>query len=135
MWIPWFSLIAAAGPAAPAVTVGDPYARASVTPASAAFMTLKNSDTVPHALVGVTSAAAGTIEIHTMATGADGAMEMRPLPRLDLAPGATATLAPGGMHVMLIGLVRPLAEGDTVELVLKFEDGTTLPVRAPVRRP
>jgi copper(I)-binding protein len=44
------------------------------------------------------------------------------------------TLKPGGLHVMLIGLKQPLEPGDMVDLALTFEDGSRIPVQAPVRR-
>ena len=48
-------------------------------------------------------------------------MEMVPVDRIELPAGATASLQPGGYHVMLLDLVAPLAEGDQLELTLSFE--------------
>ena len=48
-------------------------------------------------------------------------------------------MAPGGMHLMLVGMRRAVAEGDTVAVVLQFTRGAgaadSLPVRLPVRAP
>jgi hypothetical protein len=56
-----------------------------------------------------------------------------------IAPGATLAMAPGGMHLMLVGMRRAVAEGDTVDVVLRFTRGAgaadSLPVRLPVRAP
>jgi copper(I)-binding protein len=43
------------------------------------------------------------------------------------------SLRPGGLHLMLFGLAAPLAEGDTVQMTLTLDDGSTLDVRAAVR--
>ncbi|MEQ1569596.1 MAG: copper chaperone PCu(A)C [Myxococcota bacterium] len=129
------SSLALANPANTTVRVVDPYARATVTPSSAGFLVLNNTDTVAHAVVGAASPLVKTVEIHVMETGADGAMTMRPIPRIDLAPGASATLAPGGMHLMLIGVTAPLADGGKLPLTLTFEDGTTSALELPVRKP
>ncbi|PKP62731.1 MAG: hypothetical protein CVT86_07040, partial [Alphaproteobacteria bacterium HGW-Alphaproteobacteria-8] len=50
----------------------------------------------------------------------------------DLAPGAPAVLAPGGLHVMLMGLTAPLAAGDALPLTLIFEKAGSVTLSAPV---
>ena len=61
-------------------------------------------------------------------------MRMRPLPAgLTVPPGGAAALAPGGRHVMLIGLRRPLGAGTIVPLTLHFAGGLTVDMEAPVR--
>jgi periplasmic copper chaperone A len=47
-------------------------------------------------------------------------MEMRPLASLDVKPGATVAMKPGGYHIMLTGLKQPLKEGDQFPLHLQF---------------
>jgi len=44
-------------------------------------------------------------------------------------------MEPGGVHVMLVGLRRALAVGDSVRLRLHFSDSTTVPVTVPVVTP
>jgi copper(I)-binding protein len=60
-------------------------------------------------------------------------MKMRRIERIELPAGETVTLAPGELHVMLIGLKRGLNPGDQVELTLSLDDGTAVKVQAPVR--
>ena len=48
-------------------------------------------------------------------------MEMRPKTDVVIPPGAALTFAPGGNHVMLIGLTKPLRAGDIVTLKLTFD--------------
>ena len=62
-----------------------------------------------------------------------GEMGMRPVERIAAPAHATTTLAPGGYHIMLIGLVKPLVSGDTVQVTLTFASGTTTQVGAVVR--
>ena len=52
-----------------------------------------------------------------------GISRMRATPALRLAPGAGATLAPGGFHLMLMRPVKPLHAGDRVAIEFTLEDG------------
>ncbi len=52
---------------------------------------------------------------------------------LQLAPGQRVDFAPGGYHLMLVNLRRPLRDGDSVSFTLVSDDGQTLSVEAPVR--
>ncbi|WP_232424102.1 copper chaperone PCu(A)C [Imhoffiella purpurea] len=124
-----------AGPLAAEIQVTDPYARA--VPAgqrnSAAFMVLSNHSGEDRALVAAESPVAETVELHTHVM-ADGMMQMRRIERIDIPAGGTATLAPGGLHIMLIGLGQPLDPGTDIDLELRFDDGETLDLEVPVRR-
>lgn len=117
-----------------AVGVLDPYARAVPPgqPNSAVFMTLTNDGTLPRALVAAASPVAQSVELHNHVRE-DGMMRMRQVERIEIPPGQHVALAPGGLHVMLIGLKDGLAPGDTVDLSLSFDDGSTARVQAPVR--
>lgn len=84
-------------------------------------------------LIGVSSPVSGTAELHSM-TIEQGVMKMRPLRYLDLPAGRPVTLAPGGNHVMLFDLKKPLAAGSRVPVVLDIEiAGKRLTVRAQAR--
>jgi periplasmic copper chaperone A len=87
-------------------------------------------------LLGAESPAAGGAEIHEMRMDGN-VMRMRPVARLDLPPGKTVELRPGGHHMMLVDLKRPLRKGDLVPIRLKVElsDKTikTIQVLAEVR--
>ena len=125
---------ASAKAASERVTVSKARVRAAPpgAPATAAFMTL--TATGPGAaLVSAASDAATTVELHTH-TEVDGAMQMRPVERIEVPADGAVTLEPGGLHVMLIGPTRALAEGDTVALTLTFDDGSTQDLSAPVTR-
>ncbi|MBU0499811.1 MAG: copper chaperone PCu(A)C [Gammaproteobacteria bacterium] len=116
------------------VSAKDPYVRA-VPPGmanSAAFMQLNNGDKGDHALVAAESPVAQTVELHTHVQEG-GMMMMRKIEKIDLPAGQTVALQPGGLHVMLIGLVKELKPGDQVELTLVYEDGSKSRVSAPVK--
>lgn len=70
----------------------------------------------------------------TAAAPATGAMVMRPVPGgLAVPSGRDVVLAPGGYHLMLLALARPLAPGDTFELTLTFQRAGDQTVRVEVR--
>jgi len=87
-------------------------------------------------LLGAESPAARSAELHEMKMDGD-VMRMRTVPRLELPPGKTVELKPGGYHMMLVDLKRPLRKGDLVPIRLKVElsDKTvkTIQVMAEVR--
>jgi periplasmic copper chaperone A len=125
------ALIAAAQPVA--LTVEDAWIRA--TPAvdvAAAYLTLHNSGTRPVVVSAVRSPAAAAAMIHET-TMVNGQSRMRAHEPLRIAPGETVRFAPGGLHIMLHTLARPLAAGEEVPLVLLLEGGGSLTVTARVR--
>ncbi|NKN32840.1 copper chaperone PCu(A)C [Marichromatium bheemlicum] len=118
------------------VVVADAYVRAVPPgqPNSAAFMVLDNRGGEPRALVAATSPVAEVVELHTH-DEAGGMMRMRRIERIELPAGESVRLAPGGLHVMLIGLRQPLSGEVPVTLELELDDGTRIEVEAPVRAP
>jgi periplasmic copper chaperone A len=142
------------------VTVTDAWARTSPAMASvgAAYMTLESKD--GDALVGasVDPSVAGKVEIHetvmaessdtTMGMGSDttamgmgsdttmagsGAMTMQPVASIPLPAGEAVSLAPGGYHLMLLDLAKPLTTGETIQITLTFEKAGSQTVDAEVR--
>jgi hypothetical protein len=114
------------------IAVSDAWARASVTATGAAYLTVSNSGNKDDVLLEVRSPVAEKVEIHDMTM--DGmVMKMRRLDALPVAAGESVALAPGGKHIMLIGLVEPLSEGMAVPLTLVFERAGEVAVSAPVR--
>jgi periplasmic copper chaperone A len=99
---------------------------------AAAYLTLHNTGATPVVVVGVRSTSAAQAMIHET-TLSNGQSAMRPHEQLRIEPGATVRLAPGGLHIMLHMLTRPLSPGDAVPLVLLLEGGGTLEVTAHVR--
>jgi copper(I)-binding protein len=118
-----------------------PWARA--TPGGAkvggGYVTIVNHGTEPDRLVGATVPdRSDRVDVHEMAMK-DGIMTMRPLPDgLEIRPGETVELKPGGYHLMLQDLKAPLKEGDKVDATLTFQKAgavkvyfTVAPIGAP----
>lgn len=118
------------------VEVRDAHAHATSTaqPVGAGFLTIANGGTADR-LLGVSCACSQSAEMHSMSMDG-GVMKMRKLEAIDIPAKGSVTLEPGGMHLMLIGLKAPLAEGQQVPLELRFDKAgvvkTTLKVKARV---
>ncbi len=103
--------------------IGHPWTRATppTAPSGGGYLTVTNSGATADRLVAASSAAAGQVQIHEMKM--DGTiMRMRELDNgLEIPPGATVALAPGGFHLMMMGLKAPLKEATRVPVTLTFE--------------
>lgn len=104
-----------------ALNITDARAHATVPaqPVGAVYMTI--SSTSPLTLVKAESDVAKDVQIHDMHKD-HGVMKMREQKNLKIGEGEKLVLAPGGMHVMLLGLKRQLKSGETISLTLRFED-------------
>jgi copper(I)-binding protein len=91
------------------------------------FLMVDNGSETPVALVDATSPAADSVRMHEMVNG-----RMTDVARLNVAAHGRLLLAPGGYHLMLHGLRRRLAVGDSVALELRFDPGGPVTIRAPV---
>jgi hypothetical protein len=139
---PALKLAAAAMPAATAatfkvgtLTIEQPWTRATPGGAKVAggYVKITNTGTLPDKLVGGSFERAGRFEVHEMSMN-NGVMTMRPVSGgLDIAPGASVMLAPGGFHMMFMDLKQPLKEGDSVKGTLTFEKAGTVDVVFDVR--
>ncbi len=118
------------------VEVTNAWARATVPGQNVGGVYMDVRSPAAARLVGVSSPAAATAEIHQMKME-NGVMKMSAVAGVDLPPGQTVKLAPGGYHVMLLNLKKPLATGDSVPVTLTIETGKktrqTLEVKAEVR--
>ena len=115
------SLLCVSGMArAQSVEVKDAWVRGTV-PAqkvTGAFMEITGKNAVR--LLSVESPLAASAEIHNMSMQS-GVMKMSPVEGIDVPAGKTVKLAPGGYHVMLMGLKQQMKAGDLVPLKLTFE--------------
>lgn len=113
------------------VAVTDPWARASILASrpAAAYVTLQS--TTGDRLVALTTPVADQVTIN-MEKEVNGVSRMEPLPTLDLPAGERVMMAPGGMHLMLMGLKDKLAEGSRFRLTLTFETAAPVTVEVPV---
>ena len=124
---------ASVAPAAP--TVSDAWVRPPIGPdrPAAGYMTITNPGSKADALLGVSSPIAMSVEIHETTPDASGMMAMHPVESIDIPAGGSATLEPGGYHLMLMGVKEMPAVGGTVELRLTFEKAGDVVVQAEVK--
>ncbi|MFC7298991.1 copper chaperone PCu(A)C [Herminiimonas aquatilis] len=125
---------AASSTSMPTVTGAWARATAPGQMVGAVYMTIASP--VGARLQKIETSAAKMVEVHAM-EHQNGIMRMRAVPSLHLAAGATVDLAPGGMHLMLMGLKQPLKAGDTLQLTMTFTTdklaANTLVVDVPIR--
>lgn len=110
--------------------IDHPWSRATPGGAKVAggYMKITNSGKESDRLIGGTLVSAGIVEIHEMAMEGN-TMRMRALAQgLEIKPGQTVELKPGGFHVMFLDLKSPLKEGEKVKGTLVFQRAGTIEV-------
>ncbi len=99
-----------------------------------AYITIKNIDSVPVIITSVHSTGAQSAELHESMMH-DGMAHMTARPSVRIARDSTMAMVPGGLHVMLNGLTRPLVVGDTLTVTFILNDGRRVPAPVVVRSP
>lgn len=117
------------------ISVTDAWVRATMPgqPVGAAYMQIESD--ADARLVGVSSSAVPRVEVHEMKMDGD-VMRMREVKAVDLPKGRTVSLEPGGFHIMLMNLKKPIVAGDSIPLTLTIESGgkqQTVEVKAEAR--
>lgn len=102
---------------------------------TSAGMVLRNLGSKPIVLTAFRSDVAARNELMTMRHDAQGRMGMITVKSLTVPARGELVLKPGGDHLMLMGLKRPLKVGERLTLTLVTADGQTITVRAPVLKP
>lgn len=113
---------ASAGQCVPALKDGWVRLGPVAMPVMAGFGRIENPCPRPVVVVSVRSAAFGEVSIHESRV-VDGVNRMRELSELPVAPKSSATLAPGGLHLMLMRPIAPPKEGDKVAVTFRLKDG------------
>jgi copper(I)-binding protein len=113
--------------------VERPWARASLAGVrnGIVYGRLVDEGTAVVELVGAFTPVAGHVEFHEHSMTA-GVMTMRQLARIEVKPGQAVLLQPGGMHMMLIDLKRPLKAGESFPLTLTLADGESVTIAVSV---
>lgn len=89
---------------------------------AAVYLSIRNHSDDDDRLFRIEGDVADRIEIHTHIQDDAGVMRMTKLEDgIPIVSGATHRLAPGGDHIMLLGLSEPLEQGDTFELLMFFD--------------
>lgn len=114
------------------VEVYDAWVRAPnpAVDVAGAYMTLVNTGSQPLSLMAISSPHASIVEMHETKE-IDGMMSMQKVVRLAIPANGSVKLAPGGMHLMLVGLGRPVPRA--MEFTLRFDDGKTITTSALVK--
>jgi copper(I)-binding protein len=102
--------------------ISAPWARATPKGAGVGggYMKVTNTGTAPDRLVGGSTDISRTFEVHEM-TIEGGVMIMRRIAGgLEIKPGQTIELKPGGYHIMFVGLKKQLMQGDHFTVKLEF---------------
>lgn len=119
--------------APPELVISEPWVR--LVPQNAAttalFFKLKNGGATDVRVVGAATPAARVAELHEH-LHENGMMKMRKVPFIEVKAHGDVSFQPGGLHLMLIGLVSPLKAGDKVTVTLQMADKSTLTLMAPV---
>ena len=115
------------------ITVSHAWARATVPSAKngAVFLTITAPPSLSDKLIAVRSSAAEEAQLHRHIME-NGIARMASIAAIELAQGKAVKLDPQGLHVMLVGLKKPLQEGDRIALTLVFEKSGDMPVEVPV---
>lgn len=103
--------------------IAHPWTRATPKGAGVGggYLKITNKGTAPDRLTAVSSDAAGMVEVHEMKMSGSK-MEMRPLKGgIEIKPGQTVELKPGGYHVMFMHLKQPFEQGKRIKATLTFE--------------
>ena len=117
------------------VTVEDAWARTNpLNPDSGSVYVILTSDTDDAILYAdVDFSIAMSTEVHETLTAADGSTTTQMVEPVPLPAGQPVAFEPGGLHIMLMGLVEPLVAGNVVSVTLTLESGNLVTFDAEVR--
>ena len=117
------------------VTIQDAWARPGFRgDTSAVYLTIINPTDLGDGLIGASSDVAGVTEIHLSRMDDAGTMTMERQDLVFIPANGYAELSPGGLHVMLINLMKDLSVGDTFPLTLEFQRAGDLTVEVEVKQ-
>jgi copper(I)-binding protein len=122
----------AAAPSKSALEVTDGWSRpAAAGTNGVGYLTILNHGARPQTLVAVEAPIAQKVEMHSMSMQG-GVMRMGPVASVVVPAGGKAAFEPGGYHLMLVGLKKPLNLGDQISATLRFADGEKVAARLSV---
>lgn len=106
------------------VTFDDGWAKATDSPMSGVFGTIRNPGEADVLLSGVSGELGGATELHETVPGGSGMMMQEKEDGFLVPAGGELVLEPGGNHIMLMELERPITTGQEITLTLEFDGGT-----------
>jgi len=107
------------------INIENPWIRASSGPNAALFMTLVNTSDKSEKLKGAQIDVCAHTELHTHVEE-KGVFRMREVETIEIPASGQTELKPGGHHVMLMKIHRPLKEGDEIPVTLSFDGGASI---------
>jgi len=115
------------------LTIDQPWSRELPpnAPAGAAYFTLHNQGSQADRLIGASTSRAQKSELHTHVQQ-NGLMKMQQIPAVEIPADGEVVFQPGGNHVMLFGLGKPLTAGEQFPLTLEFEKAGKVEVQVQV---
>ncbi|MET4058789.1 copper(I)-binding protein [Arthrobacter sp. UYP6] len=109
------------------LSVREPWIKAADTGMTGAFGVLTNTGTEDVHVVGASSPAASSVELHETVAGPDGVFAMaETADGFTIPAGGEYVLEPGANHLMLMGLTAPVLPGDQIDFSLELADGSTV---------
>lgn len=104
------------------LAVRHPWTRATPPGAkvAAGYLEIRNSGKEPDRVIGAASAAAERVELHVLKREGE-VVRMREVKDFEVPARERLVLRPGGSHLMIVGLRKPLAKGERIPLTLRFE--------------
>jgi copper(I)-binding protein len=117
------------------IVIQDAFARASIGLAKngVVFMSIYNRSDKSDQLLGVQTDIAKNSSLHSHLNN-NGIMKMRRVARIAIPRNSNIELKPGGFHVMLMGLKKPLTEGNQFNLTLVFKNTGKLTVPVKIKK-
>jgi copper(I)-binding protein len=139
----FLATLAGAGEASSTIVVSAPWSRPA-TGTGVVYLTIANLAATPDRLIAGTSPVAGALELHqtSESKGSMGSMSgmsmggvvsMHPVAFVAVGAHSTVKLAPGGYHIMLVGLHHDLLAGQTFPVRLHFAHAGWVTVSVQVR--
>lgn len=112
------------------ILIKHPWTRATAEGASVGvgYLTITNNGKEADKLTGGTFEGAATVEVHEMKMDGDKMLMRQLKDGLEIQPGQSVKLSPGGYHLMFVGLKAPIAKGPNIKGSLTFEKAGTIDV-------
>ena len=117
------------------ITITDPYARSSTptSPTGAAFLLIENNTDTDDRLIAARSDVADTVMLHTHVEAATGVARMTMIEGgIEIPAGQAHVMKRGGDHVMMMGLTRPMVQGEEITITLTFESAGDIKIAVPI---
>ncbi len=118
------------------ITTSDAWLRAMPPSVrtTAGYVVIHNQGAQEDQLIGARMDGVKVVEVHEMVHEGD-TVAMRHREAVAIPAGGSVSLAPGGLHLMVIEATHAFKVGDAMAGVLKFRDAGDVPVKFSVRAP